>query len=361
MKRILLSLTVFLALLLAGGAQAQRGSGVGWVRFGHASTDAEEVTVLVNGDDWITDSTFGTIYLYAPFEVGDYEMDFEVGNRDYDGDLVFEFEVEEGQTYTILVTGSVDENTLRSVLYPENEYVEDEAYWETYSHLMIVNAMDDDSGFDIVDTNDRDNVWFEVRDLNIISYIFLNGEWDLNVTEPGNEDEIIIEDLTGDIDFPAGGGFRYMFIISGSARRPEVTWSVGGHRTINQVLIEEFPIMSDVVAEVGLDDAFDTETYYTLFAPTDDAFENFADDNNMDVEDIFRDRGLEDILNYHVMENYNTMAFLADAGRMDSISGERLEFDLDRDGWLIVNDVTVTRWIPALNGVLYEIDEVLTP
>ncbi|MFN8376852.1 MAG: fasciclin domain-containing protein [Anaerolineae bacterium] len=362
MKRTFVVISLIMVLLLlVGGVQAQRGGGVGWVRFGHASSDAEEVSILLNGDDWIQDMTYGIIYLYAPFEEGSYDIEFEVANNDYDeGSADFSFDVEEGKSYSVFVVGSVDDGTFTSSLITESDYSSADSDWEDYSQMIILNALDDE-GFDVVDAGNGDEVWFEMREMAWVGWIFVNGTWDINITEPGDENDILLEDITGDTEFPAGDGFRYTYIITGTRRRPEVLTFISGYRTINEILERErdFSVMADAVASIDFDTSLSTEGNYTLFTPTDDAFDDAFDD----VDEFLDDSdAVVDMLSYHLLLYYNTMAGLADEGSAETaLDGEELEFDLDRDGWLEVNGVTVTRWIPALNGVIYEIDEVLEP
>ncbi len=365
MRRTIFIVTLLFVLLLAVGSVQAQGGGVGWVRFGHASIDSEEVNILVNGDDWIENMEFGQIFLYSPFEEGSIDLEFEVGNSDYDeGSADFSFEVEEGKSYSIFVVGSIDDGTFTSSLIEESDYFGDDSDWEGYSQLIILNAMDEE-GFDVVNADDRDAVWFEMREIAYVGWIFVNGTFNLNITDPGDEDEVLLEDFTEDLEFPAGEGFRYTFVVTGTRRRPEVQMFISGYRTINEVLQfdRDFGLLAEAVEAIEFDDELNTEGNYTLFAPTDDAFDNFLEDNDLSEGELLDDtETLVDLLSYHVLLRYGTMAELADEGSAEtSLDGEELAFDLDRSGWLVVNDVSVTRWIPALNGVIYVIDEVLEP
>lgn len=359
MKRTITVITLLLAfLLIFSSVQAQ--GGVGWVRFAHAAVDAEEVTVLVNGDDWIDEMEFGDYYLYSAFEEGDYEIEFEIGNSDFDDSIVLDLEVEEGATYTVMVVGSVEEDNLQATYLPENEYfVEDDTSEET-SQVMILNALDED-GFDVLDSDNDNELWFEIRDMPFVGWAYLTGDWNFDVTEPGDEDEVLVEDVTGDIAFPAGFGFRYLFVVAGTRDEPEVLTFIGGYRTINDLISSDrdLGIFSEAVESIGFDVALETQGNYTVFATTDDAIEDAFDDADELLDD---EDAVIDFISYHLLLYYGSMNRLADDGEGETaLDGESLEFELDDDGWLVVNGVTVVNQYLAVNGVIYIIEEVLEP
>jgi hypothetical protein len=359
MKRMFFVITLLLVCLLTvSGIQAQ--GGVGWVRFAHASVDAEEISVDVNGETRVEEMEYGDYYLYSAYEEGDYDIEFDIGNSDFEDNIDFTLEVEEGNTYTVLVIGTVDDGTLTSTYLPESEYFTDDDLSEETSQVMILNALDAD-GFDVVDSDDDNAVWSEVRDIPYVVWNYMTGTWNLNITEPGDEEDIILEDITEDIDFPLGDGFRYLFVIAGTRSDPEVLIFIDGYRTINDLISSDsdLSILSDAVNAIDFDSALETQGSYTVFAPTDDAFEDAFDDVDELLDD---DDAVIDLLSYHLLLYYASMNNLADEGSVESaLEGEDLEFDLDDDGWLVVNDVTVVREILAVNGIIYVIEEVLEP
>jgi uncharacterized surface protein with fasciclin (FAS1) repeats len=167
--------------------------------------------------------------------------------------------------------------------------------------------------------------------------------------------------VTGDIAFPAGFGFRYLFVVAGTRDEPEVLTFIGGYRTINDLISSDrdLGIFSEAVESIGFDVALETQGNYTVFATTDDAIEDAFDDADelLDDEDT-----VIDFISYHLLLYYGSMNRLADDGEGETaLDGESLEFELDDDGWLVVNGVTVVNQYLAVNGVIYIIEEVLEP
>src|SRR6185295_11202151 len=121
------------------------------------------------------------------------------------------------------------------------------------------NALDDE-GFDVVDTDDDDAVWSEVRELPYVVWSYMSGTWNLNLTDPGDVENVLVEDVTGDIDFPAGDGFRYLMVVAGTRRNPDVFTFLSGYRTINQILKgdRDFSVLSDAVDSISFDTALET-------------------------------------------------------------------------------------------------------
>ncbi|MFW6067565.1 MAG: fasciclin domain-containing protein [Myxococcota bacterium] len=103
---------------------------------------------------------------------------------------------------------------------------------------------------------------------------------------------------------------------------------------------------------------------FTVFAPTDDAFQALLDGNEEwdDVEDIPEDT-LTAVLTYHVIEGAEVSSSdveALDPPVADTVSGLTLWFETD-DG-VAVNDASVvTPDVLATNGVIHVIDEVLLP
>ena len=122
------------------------------------------------------------------------------------------------------------------------------------------------------------------------------------------------------------------------------------------------PDFETLVAAVTAADLVDTlsgEGPFTVFAPTDEAFEALPDGlldalllpENKDV--------LTAILTYHVLPG-EVMAADVTAGEVATVEGS--EIDITTDNGVMVNDATViTTDVEASNGVIHVIDAVLVP
>lgn len=96
----------------------------------------------------------------------------------------------------------------------------------------------------------------------------------------------------------------------------------------------------------------DAEAEYTLFAPTNEAFDE-------------QEGELEAGLEYHLVEDVHTSEELIamDGETLTTVEGSGLDVTVDEDGTLLLNDgVTVTEMdLEASNGVVHAIDGVLQP
>lgn len=122
---------------------------------------------------------------------------------------------------------------------------------------------------------------------------------------------------------------------------------------------DSFDTLVQAVQAAGLADTLSGEGPYTVFAPTDEAFDNLPDgalDALLEPEN--RDL-LTEILTYHVVPDEVTSDEL-ETGVVDTLNGG-LAVRVD-PGQVIVNDASVINPdIDASNGVIHAINRVLIP
>lgn len=100
---------------------------------------------------------------------------------------------------------------------------------------------------------------------------------------------------------------------------------------------------------------------YTVFAPTNAAFEALPPGQLEDLLKPANKQQLTDILTYHVAEGEVLSSELSDGQMIPTLQGEDLEITVD-GGAVKVNGVTVERAdVQTGNGVVHVIGEVLTP
>ena len=123
-----------------------------------------------------------------------------------------------------------------------------------------------------------------------------------------------------------------------------------------------FTTLVTALEATGLDDTLsDTNSTFTVFAPTDDAFALLGDDV---IAGLLEDTDtLSSILTYHVLASeVDAAAAIAAAGTtVDTVNGAKIGLSLSGDS-LLVNTVTVTQTdIMTDNGIIHVIDAVLMP
>ena len=100
---------------------------------------------------------------------------------------------------------------------------------------------------------------------------------------------------------------------------------------------------------------------FTVFAPTDAAFEELGDDQVQSLlEPANRDQ-LQSILTYHVVPGKLTASDLSDGQELETVAGEMLTVQIDGDEVAVGDATVVEPNVEASNGVVHVIDTVLTP
>jgi transforming growth factor-beta-induced protein len=101
---------------------------------------------------------------------------------------------------------------------------------------------------------------------------------------------------------------------------------------------------------------------FTVFAPTDDAFEDLLEALNLESVDQIPLDTLKTVLLYHVTEG--RISYKAWSKQRELVMLNELPTHLSRRGYwrLYINDAKIIYWvIPTSNGNIYVIDKVLLP
>ena len=134
---------------------------------------------------------------------------------------------------------------------------------------------------------------------------------------------------------------------------------------------EDFSMLVQALQTAGLVETLQGEGPFTVFAPTNEAFEELADELGLTVEEVLAREDLADILTYHVVPGAYTSTDLLeelegeDDGEItvETVEGselvvsERIEDQLYLDGSAHLTTID----IEAGNGWVHVIDEVLMP
>ena len=132
-----------------------------------------------------------------------------------------------------------------------------------------------------------------------------------------------------------------------------------------------FDTLQFALETAGLVDLLDGKDKYTVFAPTDEAFQKLADvltdgDVTALATALVNADLLDDVLAYHVVNYKRSPGNILKSGTLNALSGQKLETGVDNNGLYIkgVNNerptnFVVDKGINASNGKIYPIDQVL--
>ncbi|KAM6946097.1 LOW QUALITY PROTEIN: periostin, osteoblast specific factor b [Aplochiton taeniatus] len=123
---------------------------------------------------------------------------------------------------------------------------------------------------------------------------------------------------------------------------------------------DDLSTLSSVALASGLSDKLGQPGQFTLFAPTNDAFEKLDKDV---LERLMSDKGvLQALLNYHLLSSVQCSEAIMSGTSYETQEGHNIEIGCDGDS-LTVNGIKMVlkKDIVASNGVIHLIDRVLMP
>lgn len=115
------------------------------------------------------------------------------------------------------------------------------------------------------------------------------------------------------------------------------------------------------IKQAELVDALSNAGPFTVFAPTNAAFDKLPTET---LNDLMKDENkgkLQDILQYHVYVGSLRTDWMEDGQTLNQVNGGNITIS-KKDGKLIINNTAnVITSIPASNGIIHVIDAVLLP
>ena len=136
---------------------------------------------------------------------------------------------------------------------------------------------------------------------------------------------------------------------------------------------DDFSTLSTAVEAAELGDVLNSDTEFTVFAPTNDAFDKLPEGKLDELTRTGNEEQLKGLLSYHVIASKIDAATLTEAikshngyYRLQTLSGESLIASM-KDGNVVLTDgngeyATITETdVETKNGLIHVIDGVLTP
>ena len=122
-----------------------------------------------------------------------------------------------------------------------------------------------------------------------------------------------------------------------------------------------FEKLALAIKTAGLKEEFMQEGPYTLFAPTDEAFELLPGKSFNELLEPDHKHLLVELLLYHLVSGVLPADSLAEGMKLTTEEGDIIEVDSAQQGWMINDAHLVKADIQARNGVVHIIDKVLMP
>lgn len=132
-------------------------------------------------------------------------------------------------------------------------------------------------------------------------------------------------------------------------------------KTIVDIAIDnpEFSTLVSLVIQAGLVDVLSSDGPFTLFAPTNAAFDKLSSDVIDFLTDLDNVETLQDVLNYHVLGGASFASDLIPGEVPTALTGKSISVSLNP---IKINDAIVTAAdTAAKNGVIHTISSVLVP
>lgn len=135
----------------------------------------------------------------------------------------------------------------------------------------------------------------------------------------------------------------------------------GNKKDIVDTAVEagEFKTLAAALEKAGLVETLKGKGPFTVFAPTDEAFEKLLKELDITAEELLAREDLKEILLYHVLPGKVMSSDLKEGMKAETLSKKEVTISLDP---VQVNKAKVVKPdIKASNGVIHVIDEVLLP
>ncbi|XP_042274314.1 transforming growth factor-beta-induced protein ig-h3 [Thunnus maccoyii] len=123
---------------------------------------------------------------------------------------------------------------------------------------------------------------------------------------------------------------------------------------------EDLETLRTAIAAAGLTSILENEGQYTIFAPTNEAFEKIPPET---LNRILGDPvALKDLLNYHILKNMQCAESIVSGTPMETLQGTVLEVGCDGDQLTLNGKAIITKKDQlGTNGVIHYINELLIP
>ncbi len=139
--------------------------------------------------------------------------------------------------------------------------------------------------------------------------------------------------------------------------------SAAGHEDIVDIAVgnEDFSILVAALTEANLVETLQGDGPFTVFAPTDAAFEALLTDLDITAAQLLAQPDLSKVLLYHVVSGKIMSTDLSDGQIAPTVNGANITVSISGESVMINESNVTTANVEATNGVIHIIDKVLVP
>jgi uncharacterized surface protein with fasciclin (FAS1) repeats len=132
------------------------------------------------------------------------------------------------------------------------------------------------------------------------------------------------------------------------------------HTILEQALAAAY-LQEDLSFQVLIDDSYDEPGPWTVWAPTDDAFEVFLEAQGWDVADLLSSQYLIELVQNHVIEYIVESPGFVSGANLTNLNGTTHALSGGAGQWSYGGASVLLYDAPSYNGVVHVIDEVIAP
>eukprot|EP00241_Pyramimonas_parkeae_P006719 CAMPEP_0114237914 /NCGR_PEP_ID=MMETSP0058-20121206/7646_1 /TAXON_ID=36894 /ORGANISM="Pyramimonas parkeae, CCMP726" /LENGTH=332 /DNA_ID=CAMNT_0001349991 /DNA_START=27 /DNA_END=1025 /DNA_ORIENTATION=+ len=125
----------------------------------------------------------------------------------------------------------------------------------------------------------------------------------------------------------------------------------------------EFSILTQALENTGLSAALASEGPFTVFAPTNAAFDKFCEERQLSKVQLLEllEEQLPEIIKYHVVAGESIFAEDLAPGELESVQGAAIDITQGKKNLKVDGAGLVGTDLKVANGVIHAVDEVLVP
>lgn len=351
-KWILLSVLV----IVIGGSLAAQDPPAEGGQFRMVQIFYPDSTLLVDGETLFEGLKFSFATDYFPLDAGTHTI--AVTPTDSESGASLDLEVADGHNYTLVTIGEVESDA--PTLLVIDETAELAALEKTGNNAIIVSNLPDAPAADVyfLDQKVIENLSFGTYGVATAP----TGHFKARATLAGSPETVLFESeyfavpSTTSLAYLAGTSpadvKRFFFTTTSMNMLDYLT----AHTSLEGSTLTT---LFELLQAAGLTEQMTGDTPFTLFAPTNDAFEALPPQTRDFV--LNNPEALADILHYHLIPEYLPPYALDGEQALTTLQGSPLTLVHTPGESLTVNGVPTGLQHRMNNGVIYLIDTVLLP